>query len=71
MESYLNPPTTSMNHQFYLAATPTPVPDYAIVPIEIPTGWVMAGFLALLLLIMVYKSFTRFVVNLFKKKKTE
>jgi hypothetical protein len=52
-----------------VATTPTPVPDYAVVPVEIPTGWVMAGFLALLLLIMVYQNFKRLIIGLFRKKK--
>lgn len=58
------------NQQPSIAVTPTPVPQYEVVPIEIPTGWVIAGLLALLLLVMLYQSFKRFVIGLFRKKKT-
>jgi hypothetical protein len=61
---------SSGEHQVSIGVTPTPVPDYPSVPVEIPTGWVMAGFLALLLLMMLYQNFKRLIVGLFRKKKT-
>lgn len=69
MDSFLNLPFSNGNDLAPAVSTPTPVPDYAVVPIEAPTGWVMAGFLALLLLIMLYKNFKRFIINLYKKSK--
>jgi len=63
-------PSSLGYHQNTIAVTPTPAPEYAVVPIEIPTGWVMAGFLVLLLIIMLYQNFKRFIIGLFRKKKT-
>jgi hypothetical protein len=68
LEYQYHPPSPVGKQHIPIAATPTPVPDFAVVPTEAPTGWVMAGFLALLLLIMLYKNIKRFIIGLFKKK---
>jgi hypothetical protein len=58
-----NGDTTSM-----IAAAPTPPP---VTPqsgsVEPPVGWVFAGILLILLVMMLYQSIKRFVLKLLKK----
>jgi hypothetical protein len=53
--------------QSSIAATPTPVPDYVKVPMEAPTGWVMAGILVVVLVLMLFQSLKKLIISLLKK----
>jgi hypothetical protein len=38
---------------------------------EPPTGWILAGFLLLLLIVMLYQQFKSFVKRVFRKKQAK
>lgn len=50
-----------------IAAAPTPTLMPQSGSIEPPTGWVFAGILLILLVMMLYRSIKRFVLKLLKK----
>jgi hypothetical protein len=50
-----------------IAASPTPDPSNHPTATEPPTGWVFAGILVILLIMMMYQSIKRFVLKLLKK----
>jgi hypothetical protein len=55
--------------QSSIAATPTPVPDYVKVPMEAPTGWVIAGALVVILVFMLFQSLKKWIISLLRKPK--
>ena len=56
-----------MTYMIPLINTPTPIPDYVKVPMNAPTGWVMAGILIIILILMLYQTLKRFVLGLVRK----